>query len=78
MHRNHKDKAVAAVVEAVHFHNLMILMVVALMETMRRWMPVPAPGRVLGGDRTRTSDTWIGVFVAGSPFDQVSKWVMSI
>jgi hypothetical protein len=45
---------------------------------MRKWMPAPAPGRGPGGDRTRTSNSWIGVFVAGSPFGQVSKWVMGI
>jgi len=51
-------------------------MVVASRDRVKKWMPAPA--RFLGGDRTRTSDLWLGVFVAGCPSVQVLERAMII
>lgn len=47
------------------------MMVVASRDRVKKWMPALA--RFLGGDRTRTSDLWLGVFVAGCPSVQVTE-----
>ena len=49
---------------------------VASRDRVKKWMPAPA--RFLGGDRTRTSDLWLGVFGAGCPSVQVLERAMII